>query len=115
MPAARRDRGSVTAETALTMPAVVVVLAALLGTGQVLLTQVRCVDAARAGARAAARGEPDTSVQAMAAGLVPAGAPIEVRRGDGMVRVGVSVAVRVPLPVPPIPCHCVAVAAEEPS
>ncbi len=45
------------AEFAVALPAVVLVLALLLGAARVALAQVGCVDAARAGARAAARGE----------------------------------------------------------
>jgi Flp pilus assembly protein TadG len=54
------EHGSATAELAVAMPAVVVVLAAVLSVGQAVLAKVTCVDAARAGARAAARsGGPD--------------------------------------------------------
>ena len=51
----RRDRegGTATAELAVALPAVVVVLAGVLAVGQAVLAQVQCVDAARAGARAA--------------------------------------------------------------
>lgn len=110
-----RDRGTVTAETALALPALVVVFAALLGGGRLVLAELSCVDAARAGARAAARAEPDARVVRVASDLAPAGAPVTVRREGGLVRVGVAAAVRVPLPVPPIPVRCEAVAAAEAS
>ena len=46
--------GSVTAELALALPSVVLLLAVVLAAGDVVAGQIRCVDAARAGARAAA-------------------------------------------------------------
>ena len=95
------------------LPTVVIVLAALLGTGQVLLAQLNCVDAARAGARAAARAESDAGVAAVVVAVVPAAAQVEVRRGGGMVRVAVSRTVRVSLPMPGIDLRCVAVSAGE--
>jgi hypothetical protein len=51
------DAGAVTAELAVVMPAVTAVLAVVLCAGQAVLAKVMCVDAARAGARAAARGD----------------------------------------------------------
>jgi hypothetical protein len=95
------------------MPAVLLVLAALLGCGKVLLTQLSCVDAARAGARVAARAEPDARVRVAAERLLPAPGSVEVGRGDGLVRVTVATAVPVPLPVSAIGVRCVAVAAAE--
>ena len=54
----RGDGGSVTAEAALALPAVVLVLATVVGVGRVVTAQIQCVDGARAAARLAARGEP---------------------------------------------------------
>lgn len=109
----RPARGSATAETALALPAVVLVLAALLGTGQVILARLVCVDATRAGARAAARAEPDARVRAVVAGLLPPRTPVEIRRSEGMIRVEVVTFVQVPLPVPAIPVRCAAIAVAE--
>lgn len=53
----RDDHGAVTAELAVALPAVVLVLLALLAVVVAGVTQVRVVDAARAGARAASAGE----------------------------------------------------------
>lgn len=53
----RDDRGAVTAELAVALPAVVLVLVALLVVVVAGITQIRVVDAARAGARAASAGE----------------------------------------------------------
>jgi hypothetical protein len=57
--------------------------------------QLRCVDAARAGARAAARGESPTATVAAAKDTAPTGATIEVSREGTKVRV--QVRSRVPL------------------
>ncbi|MFI5955588.1 TadE family type IV pilus minor pilin [Cryptosporangium sp. NPDC051539] len=82
-------RGSVTAELAAALPVVVLLLTAGLAALSATTTQLRCVDAARETARAAARGEADP----VAVGLrtAPAGASIRVARVDGLVQVTVSV------------------------
>jgi Flp pilus assembly protein TadG len=108
----RPDGGSVTAETALALPAVVLVLATLLGVGQALLARISCVDAARAGARAAARAEPDAQVRLKARRLVPAAA-VAVSRVGGVVRVEVTAATRVVPSIAAVQLRCVAVAAAE--
>ncbi|MBZ4346384.1 hypothetical protein LAN15_24950, partial [Mycobacterium tuberculosis] len=51
------DRGAVTVETAVIMPALVLLLAVLLAAAAAGMTTVRYEEAARASARAAARGE----------------------------------------------------------
>ncbi|WP_432521746.1 TadE family type IV pilus minor pilin [Kineococcus sp. SYSU DK006] len=79
-----------TAEFALALPALVVLLAVVLAAGRVVLAQVGCVDAARAAARAAARGEDPAVVRAAAAALAPRGAAVVVRAGAGTVVVEVS-------------------------
>lgn len=52
-----RQRGSVTAEFAVTLPAVVFVLGLVLGAAALGIVQLRLEEGARLGARAAARGE----------------------------------------------------------
>ena len=54
----RRERGTATAELAVALPSLVLVLAVALAAVDLGLAQVRCVDAARLGARLLARGEP---------------------------------------------------------
>jgi len=91
--AARKEAGSITAELVVALPALMFVLAAALwgvGTGA---AQVRCLDAAREGARTAARGEATDSVLAVARRAAPAGATVRITRGGGLVRVSVSAAV----------------------
>ncbi|MDQ0078293.1 TadE family type IV pilus minor pilin [Arthrobacter oryzae] len=52
-----KDRGAVTAEFAVALPAVILLLALLLAGSAAGITQLRLEEAARAGARALARGE----------------------------------------------------------
>lgn len=81
----------VTAELAVALPAVVLVLTcALLGVGAAV-DQVRCVDAARVAARAAARGDEPGRVREVGQLAAPAGASISVTRSRGRARVEVSV------------------------
>lgn len=72
-PRSARQHGAATAELAVAMPAVMVVLAAVLSVGQAVLVKVTCVDAARAGARAAARGAGPDQVRQQALAVVPGG------------------------------------------
>src|SRR5690606_25540001 len=80
------QRGSVTAELALLLPAVVVVLLVCTTLGAAVLGQVRCADAARAAARAAAIGEPASVVQAVARDLAGPDSSEERRVGKEGVR-----------------------------
>lgn len=57
------EMGAVTAEFAIALPAVVLLLAFLLAGGAAGITQLRLEEAARAGARASARGETAASVE----------------------------------------------------
>jgi len=57
------ENGAVTAEFAVALPAVVLLLAFLLAGGAAGITQLRLEDAARAGVRAMARGETTDSVE----------------------------------------------------
>jgi hypothetical protein len=62
----RTERASATAETAVVLPALVLVLGICLWLIGWASTALRCAEAARAGARAAARGEPADGVAAAA-------------------------------------------------
>lgn len=86
----RRDGGMATAELAVVLPALVLVVAAALTAVSVLLAQLRCVDAAREGARAAARGEPAEVVRSAAVRVAPVAATVELGTEGGAVRVTVS-------------------------
>ena len=72
-----------TAETAVVLPTLVFVATALVWALLAASTQIQCVDAARVGARAAARQEPPGVVRDMAEQAAPDGASVTVsRRGD---------------------------------
>lgn len=71
----------VTAETAVLMPVLVVVLAAAVFVLACVAGQLRCVDAARSAARVAARGESSATVVRTAERLAPPGAEVAVGPG----------------------------------
>ncbi len=60
-------------EFAVALPVVVLLVALVLGVARVGGAQVRCIDAAAAGARAAARGEAPSVVRATVAAVAPTG------------------------------------------
>ncbi|MFH8407892.1 TadE family type IV pilus minor pilin [Streptomyces sp. NPDC018019] len=86
------DGGYVTAETAVVIPVLVVFTGALLWGLMAACAQIQCVDAARAGARAAARSEPSAAVDAAARGAAPRGARVALSREGDLVRVRVAAA-----------------------
>ncbi|CAL9498903.1 hypothetical protein SUDANB105_03374 [Streptomyces sp. enrichment culture] len=88
---ARRDQGFVTAESAVVLPVLVTVAMALVWGLLVVAAQIRCVDAARTGARAAARQDPADAVVAAARDAAPRGAKVAVAREGDRVRVVVTV------------------------
>ncbi len=81
------DRGFVTAEAAVALPVLVLFAMALVWVLLAACAQIQCVDAARAGARAAARQDPPDAVVAMARRIAPDGARVTVRREDDLVHV----------------------------
>lgn len=83
------DRGAVTAEFAVALPAVVLVLAAVLLVVMAGTAQLRVADAARAGARAAAAGETDGRVAEIARHVGGEGVIVSVLRSDPWVTVQV--------------------------
>lgn len=86
----RRDRGAATAELAVVLPVLMLVVGAGMAAVAVLLAQLRCVDAAREGARAAARGEEAGVVRSVAERAAPDGATVTITVADAEVRVSVS-------------------------
>jgi Flp pilus assembly protein TadG len=81
-PADGRERGAVTAEFALAVPAVVLVLAACLGGLRVGVERMRVQDAAAVAARSLARGDPPSRARALASA---AGAQsVTTASGDGL-------------------------------
>jgi len=97
-PGQDRERGTVTAELALGLPAVVGVLLAVLLLATAATTQLRCADGARAGARAAALGEDAATVSATAVRVAGPGATVRVARDGGWV----TVTVRRPVSTAPL-------------
>lgn len=85
-----RQAGFVTAEAAVVLPVLVLVAALLLWGLMAASAQIRCVDAARAAARAAARSEPRDAVLAVAKAAGPPGASVDLRRDGDMLRVRVT-------------------------
>lgn len=92
------DRGGVTAETAAALPSLVLVLGIALAAVQAAAVHVACVDAARVGARALARGEPEHAVRAAVADTAPGSADVEVSEDGGTARVAVTA----PIPLGPL-------------
>lgn len=88
------DAGMVTAETAVVLPVIVVILAAMIGAISAVAAKISCTDAAREGARAAARGDSTSEIVTSARRLAPRGAAIEVSLSETDATVVVSVQVR---------------------
>lgn len=109
------QRGSITAETAVAFPALVVVLATALWGVSAAAAQVACVDAARAGARAAARGEPPPEVRAEVLRAAPPNANVSLVRDPATTRVVVRAEARPLLKglFPPLKLRAQAIAATE--
>ena len=105
----------VTAEAAQVLPVLVLVLAGSVAVLTVVSAQLRCVDAAREGARAAARGEPVAVVTALAGRAAPAGASVEVAFAGETVTVTVTATARPLGPVPlRLPLSATATGVREP-
>ena len=83
------QRGMVTAEFAVVLPAVVLVLALSVGALGLASDQIRCVDAARAGARAAARGDSAQAVILVASRAAPSDAVVSLATSADVVSVSV--------------------------
>ncbi|MEV7908091.1 TadE family type IV pilus minor pilin, partial [Streptomyces anulatus] len=105
-----------TAETAVALPALVVVLAAALWAVAAVGAQLECVDAARAGARAASRGESLERVRGGVLAAAPPGARVTVTRSTETTRVEVSanIAPGWGVSLPSVTVHATAVSATEP-
>ncbi|MFK4111663.1 TadE family type IV pilus minor pilin [Streptomyces sp. NPDC002176] len=83
------DRGFVTAEAAVVLSVLVAFTMALVWGLLAVAAQIQCVDAARAGARAAARQDPPDEVVRLAREAAPSGATVGVVREGERVRVTV--------------------------
>ena len=85
-----------TAEIAVALPSLVLVTAIALWGLTLASVQLTCTDAARAGARAAARGEPLDAVRALVLKAVPKEATVKVSRNETTVHVDVAAPVKPP-------------------
>jgi len=112
----RQEAGYVTAETAMVLPVLALLLAVALWSIAVAAAQLRCIDAARDGARAVARGESDAVATEVARAAAPDGAQVDVRReGDRVVvvvsaRVGVGRGPLATIPAPTVSATATTVA-----
>ena len=86
----RREGGAATAELAVALPSLVLVLAVALAALDLGVAQVRCVDAARLGARLLARGEAAGPVLQEVRAAAPEGAQVTTTTGPGRVSVVVT-------------------------
>ncbi len=85
-----------TAELALALPTLMLIIGVGIWVQSVVALQARCQDAARAGARAAARGDPDAAIRSAIGAALPAGAQLSIRRSGSQVTVSVRAAPAVP-------------------
>ncbi len=92
--------GYATAEAAVALPALLVVLALCVGVLVSVGAELRCVDAARAAARAAARGDGDSQAQQVGRQVAPVGSRVHIEHRGSQVQVTVSGDVR-PFPLFP--------------
>ncbi|MDR2348918.1 MAG: pilus assembly protein [Bifidobacteriaceae bacterium] len=91
------EAGAVTVELALTLPAVVSLLALLAGFGSAAASNLQVHDAARAGARIAALGGSDAEVAAVASQAAGRAVTVSVSRADGLVSVECTALTAIPL------------------
>ncbi|MEU9554768.1 TadE family type IV pilus minor pilin [Streptomyces fumanus] len=84
------DDGFVTAESAVVLPVLVMFAMALVWGLLMVAAQIQCVDAARTGARAAARQDPAQAVVQITREAAPDGADVTVSREADHVRVVVT-------------------------
>lgn len=98
----------VTAETAVVLPAIALVVALAVAVVSTVTAQLRCLDAAQVAARLAARGEPGPVVRAAARALAPPGANVVVRTlAPDWVVVEVTASVRLPVVGAVVPAEVV--------
>jgi hypothetical protein len=90
------EDGMVTAELAVALPALVVVMVAALYGVALVTAALRCTDAAAVAARLAARGESTVTVRSTALAAAPSGARLAV--AESATTVTATVTVRVSLP-----------------
>ena len=93
------QRGMVTVETALAIPALLLAGLLAMGLSALVGAQIACADAARDAALAIARDMPDAHAAAAVRALAPQGAELSISRQPSLVEVTVRAQVR-PAPGP---------------
>ncbi|GER22447.1 hypothetical protein NCCP1664_09440 [Zafaria cholistanensis] len=93
-----RQRGSSTAEVAVLLPGIALLVALAVGAGSLGATQVRLEQAARAAARELARGEASATAHQTARRLAGDGVTVGISGGDRFRTVRVSVGIGLPVP-----------------
>lgn len=88
------DRGSVTMETAMVLPSLLLVLAFCLGAVAAASAQLSCADAARVGARALARGETEERARELARSAAPETARVHLSEDGELAHVTVRTDLR---------------------
>jgi hypothetical protein len=106
--------GYATAEAAVALPALLVVLSLAVGAVVTVGAQLRCVDAARAAAREVARGDSESTARRDAERIAPRGATVTVRHTAEDVDVTVTAVVRATRWLPGITVRAHAVTEVEP-
>lgn len=94
-----QDAGAVTAEAAVVLPVLVIVVVLAAWLFVCVGAQLRCVDAARLAARAAARGDAPSAAADIGRSAAPRGAHVSVTQSGEQVTVAVTVWMRGPGPV----------------
>ena len=113
----QRDQGSATVEIALALPALVTVVAIALWGIAAAAAQLTCIDAVRAGAIAAARGEPLPEVRAQILSAAPPGSDLVLTQTADSTCLTLEAPFRpsVHLPLPALMFHITAETPTEPA
>lgn len=106
------DKGSSTAEFAVLLPAITLLLSALLCFGVLGMQQIQVQQAAGAMARELARGEDAASARAQGVKLAGSNAQFQISSGSGYSTVKVAKSVQLPL-IGPVQVHGEASVVEE--
>jgi Flp pilus assembly protein TadG len=86
----RTEHGTVTAELALLFPVLMATIVAGVWVVGLVITNIRCIDAARDVARAVARGETEETAQTIGRRAAPKDASIAIHTTNGEVQVTVE-------------------------
>jgi Flp pilus assembly protein TadG len=114
----RTEHGTVTAELALLFPVLMATIVAGVWAVGLVITNIRCIDAARDVARAVARGETEDTAQTIGRRAAPKDATIDILTTNGEVQVNVKAERRLDWPLfaalPTIPLRAQATLQTEP-